>query len=321
MEEGKTDDEDEVQITGVKEADNDARKMPHSRHNCAYNAFNPGATAAHHENHCGMCYCYVCDKIAPCIQWKEHCHAYDDKGNWQAMRIAMRTQATAQTALGPKAAFRIEVQTLLSLAQVNSIRVRCNVLASEYTLLASDLTTGSNGAGSSQSSTLRYFYVISKVLAKKQDYESTTPLCKFSATADILSIRLKDHGEWHNVSPCAQLPSDGSFFKCFCDKKYHHKSIREAHLNSAQHLTGQARYFAAWFISQTDTEKFKNCTTLEELKKLQSTSLVEITKKQRVKGGKLDALGQALVKIVKDSSGTDMEIFEQLAGTIPLMLL
>ena len=72
-----------------------------------------------------------------------------------------------------------------------------------------------------------------------------------------------------------------------------------------------------------DREEFKNCTTLEELKKLQSTltSLVEIAKKQRVKEGKLDALGQALVQIVKDSSGTDMEIFEQLAGTIPLMLL
>ncbi|CAN8248234.1 unnamed protein product [Cochlearia groenlandica] len=46
------------------------RDYPHPRHLCLNYPF--GSTP--NVLHCDMCYCYVCDKPAPCAQWKSsHC--------------------------------------------------------------------------------------------------------------------------------------------------------------------------------------------------------------------------------------------------------
>ncbi|KAL2921639.1 Cold shock protein 1 [Bienertia sinuspersici] len=57
------------------------RDYPHPRNLCVVHPFN----STPHEIHCKMCYCYVCEKPAPCKSWTEgsiyyylkHCDATD----------------------------------------------------------------------------------------------------------------------------------------------------------------------------------------------------------------------------------------------------
>jgi hypothetical protein len=52
------------------------RDYPHPRHFCLNFPF--GSTP--NSSHCDLCYCYVCDKPAPCAEWTistSHCNAYD----------------------------------------------------------------------------------------------------------------------------------------------------------------------------------------------------------------------------------------------------
>ncbi|CAA0409701.1 unnamed protein product [Arabidopsis thaliana] len=52
------------------------RDYPHPRHLCLNFPF--GSTP--NSSHCDLCYCYVCDKPAPCAEWTlstSHCNAYD----------------------------------------------------------------------------------------------------------------------------------------------------------------------------------------------------------------------------------------------------
>ncbi|XP_008796290.1 uncharacterized protein LOC103711788 [Phoenix dactylifera] len=61
------------------------RDYPHSRHLCAEYPFSKTT----HESCCFKCYCYVCDKAAPCKFWKGpngHCHASDRDKSWKEMR-------------------------------------------------------------------------------------------------------------------------------------------------------------------------------------------------------------------------------------------
>ncbi|KFK27026.1 hypothetical protein AALP_AA8G324600 [Arabis alpina] len=51
------------------------RDYPHPRYLCLN--FRFGSTP--NANHCDLCYCYVCDKPAPCAQWmSSHCNASAD---------------------------------------------------------------------------------------------------------------------------------------------------------------------------------------------------------------------------------------------------
>ncbi|EPS67218.1 hypothetical protein M569_07564, partial [Genlisea aurea] len=51
------------------------RDYPHPRHACAEFPFHKTS----HRSYCKMCFCYVCDSSAPCLEWEEsHCHAFDD---------------------------------------------------------------------------------------------------------------------------------------------------------------------------------------------------------------------------------------------------
>ncbi|CAO2821383.1 unnamed protein product [Amaranthus hypochondriacus] len=56
------------------------RDYPHSRHLCVTHPFKTTT----HESHCKMCYCYVCEKPAPCEKWTKgdpclrHCDATVD---------------------------------------------------------------------------------------------------------------------------------------------------------------------------------------------------------------------------------------------------
>ncbi|XP_023635667.1 uncharacterized protein LOC17876283 [Capsella rubella] len=51
------------------------RDYPHPRHLCLKFPFGSTSNATH----CDMCYCYVCDKPAPCALWiSSHCNASTD---------------------------------------------------------------------------------------------------------------------------------------------------------------------------------------------------------------------------------------------------
>ncbi|KAL3846056.1 hypothetical protein ACJIZ3_003459 [Penstemon smallii] len=54
------------------------RDYPHPRHACAKFPFKKTP----HGIHCKLCYCYVCDLVAPCEDWigaSSHCHAFDNE--------------------------------------------------------------------------------------------------------------------------------------------------------------------------------------------------------------------------------------------------
>ncbi|KAH0690059.1 hypothetical protein MTR67_014226 [Solanum verrucosum] len=62
------------------------RDFPHPRHDCAKHPFEKTP----HQDHCEMCYCYVCDVAAPCKSWtgnSAHCHAMNNEA-WKALRNA-----------------------------------------------------------------------------------------------------------------------------------------------------------------------------------------------------------------------------------------
>ncbi|GAB4858625.1 hypothetical protein Ancab_010098 [Ancistrocladus abbreviatus] len=54
------------------------RDYPHPRHLCLKFRFEETA----HQSYCKMCYCFVCDKAAPCKKWNDgiwrHCDATGD---------------------------------------------------------------------------------------------------------------------------------------------------------------------------------------------------------------------------------------------------
>lgn len=61
------------------------RDYPHARHLCVKFPF----TTTPHESSCEMCFCYVCDSVAPCKYWtrseKPHCDCDADSG-WKNER-------------------------------------------------------------------------------------------------------------------------------------------------------------------------------------------------------------------------------------------
>ncbi|KAK1354697.1 Sarcosine dehydrogenase-2C mitochondrial [Heracleum sosnowskyi] len=73
------------------------RDFPHSRHTCAKYPFN----RTKHESYCQLCYCFVCDTVAPCIMWtgsSEHCHAIDTE-DWEFRRECMQVFHKAKKTL------------------------------------------------------------------------------------------------------------------------------------------------------------------------------------------------------------------------------
>lgn len=69
------------------------RDYPHPRHLCVQFPFS----STSHERHCGLCHCYVCDSLAPCVHWGagsssiDHCHATEKDEFWRLERKSMRT--------------------------------------------------------------------------------------------------------------------------------------------------------------------------------------------------------------------------------------
>ncbi|XP_010442990.1 PREDICTED: uncharacterized protein LOC104725936 [Camelina sativa] len=50
------------------------RDYPHPRHLCLKFPFESTLKSSR----CDLCYCYICDKPAPCAEWTgSHCNAYD----------------------------------------------------------------------------------------------------------------------------------------------------------------------------------------------------------------------------------------------------
>ncbi|KAI4349326.1 hypothetical protein L6164_009928 [Bauhinia variegata] len=78
---------DELLIVGEK-GPIACRDYPHPRHLCAKFPFS----STPHETHCGQCHCYVCDTLAPCLQWGtgvshlDHCHASEKVETWKTLR-------------------------------------------------------------------------------------------------------------------------------------------------------------------------------------------------------------------------------------------
>ncbi|KAH7841712.1 hypothetical protein Vadar_033326 [Vaccinium darrowii] len=64
------------------------RDYPHPRHLCVKNCFEKTP----HENHCKLCFCFVCDTAAPCKNWSGgngHCHAINNEA-WKSQRKKTR---------------------------------------------------------------------------------------------------------------------------------------------------------------------------------------------------------------------------------------
>ncbi|PSS14061.1 A-agglutinin anchorage subunit like [Actinidia chinensis var. chinensis] len=80
-------DSDDLIVVGEK-GQIACRDYPHSRHFCAKFPFN----STPHERHCHQCHCYVCDSLAPCVNWGngtsivDHCHATDKSEFWKLQR-------------------------------------------------------------------------------------------------------------------------------------------------------------------------------------------------------------------------------------------
>ncbi|PSR94898.1 Zinc finger CCCH domain-containing protein [Actinidia chinensis var. chinensis] len=80
-------DSDDLLIVGEK-GQIACRDYPHSRHLCVKFPFN----STPHERHCHQCHCYVCDSLAPCVNWGngtsivDHCHATDKDEIWNLQR-------------------------------------------------------------------------------------------------------------------------------------------------------------------------------------------------------------------------------------------
>ncbi|GAB2221840.1 hypothetical protein Droror1_Dr00013031 [Drosera rotundifolia] len=79
-------DSEEPEITVIAEKGQVAcRDYPHSRHLCLKYPFD----TTPHRDHCDLCYCFVCDVVAPCKewddQWDRHCDAKDDY-DWRRKR-------------------------------------------------------------------------------------------------------------------------------------------------------------------------------------------------------------------------------------------
>ncbi|MQL71890.1 hypothetical protein Taro_004231 [Colocasia esculenta] len=84
--------EEEGEVTVVAERGKVAlRDYPHSRHLCVKHPFSKTP----HEKYCDQCYCYVCDKPAPCEKWKDlpqgHCNATDQDDLWKKLRKATKS--------------------------------------------------------------------------------------------------------------------------------------------------------------------------------------------------------------------------------------
>ena len=89
--------DDDVEIVQVVN-DQSLGSMPHSRCDCPVHKFSKVRLDASHAEHCGNCYCYVCDvPVNECKEWKKatlqnsdynytkqadnaHCHAYSKPG-------------------------------------------------------------------------------------------------------------------------------------------------------------------------------------------------------------------------------------------------
>ncbi|GAV73267.1 hypothetical protein CFOL_v3_16753 [Cephalotus follicularis] len=83
------DDDDDLSIITEK-GEVACRDYPHSRHLCLKFPFD---TTPHH-NHCELCYCYVCDSVAPCKYWtiSSHCNASELLGVWKLRRELRKMQ-------------------------------------------------------------------------------------------------------------------------------------------------------------------------------------------------------------------------------------
>ncbi|GAB2210146.1 hypothetical protein Droror1_Dr00015404 [Drosera rotundifolia] len=62
------------------------RDYAHARYLCSRYPFSTTG----HERYCVLCYCYVCDKTAPCQEWKNHCNATHGCETWQSLRTQRR---------------------------------------------------------------------------------------------------------------------------------------------------------------------------------------------------------------------------------------
>ncbi|CAH9110109.1 unnamed protein product [Cuscuta europaea] len=85
-------DDQDPEIAVVAETGNVAcRDFPHPRHICVKFPF----ANTPHEKYCELCYCYVCDVSAPCLQWNgssAHCHAINTEA-WKHQRRKMTSKS------------------------------------------------------------------------------------------------------------------------------------------------------------------------------------------------------------------------------------
>jgi len=81
-------DDDGFEIIG--ETGCEVASLPHLRTDCLVHPFSKATALAH----CGMCYCYVCDRpAAECATWQHHCcatHKGPEQKKWRDMKEAAK---------------------------------------------------------------------------------------------------------------------------------------------------------------------------------------------------------------------------------------
>ncbi|KAF3436074.1 hypothetical protein FNV43_RR23166 [Rhamnella rubrinervis] len=109
---------DELLIVGEK-GQIACRDYPHPRHLCASFPFS----TTPHVKHCDLCHCYVCDSLAPCVNWGtglssvDHCHATEKVDTWKTQRRSFKLGKNA-TLTAPKVS---DTSLSVSLPQVNQV--------------------------------------------------------------------------------------------------------------------------------------------------------------------------------------------------------
>jgi hypothetical protein len=83
-------DEESVEI--IQESGNSLRDFAHPRYLCGMHPFN----VYPHEQHCGNCYCLLCDKkVVECKNWIAHCKITNLSTEYKAMRASKQEQKEA----------------------------------------------------------------------------------------------------------------------------------------------------------------------------------------------------------------------------------
>ncbi|CAJ1949444.1 unnamed protein product [Cylindrotheca closterium] len=260
-------------------------KLPHSRHDCTTCKFTPNPSnrndlRAQNDNHCDLCYCYVCDApVKDCKSWtntdrawqKSHCNATNEHDCWKRMRQQVKggnssgttASATAQQRTPPAGGNRDTYLALLRALGPGMGAYRSTFMSDDeddYERDDYDLDDEADEYyGNFRSIPKNKTYAPGKLPSNlRADEHPACPHCK-----------------WHNNSGCMQTNNSQRCFKCgrlaverrrpeqythkYSYKKAHHKlGVRELPFRIvAQDVRQDYKYRISWQEAKKDDPNWK----------------------------------------------------------------